>query len=124
MNPPVNINIYDHDQTSISLSSPSVEEQSQAAGVGSACLDQPTTNPEDEIIEIEPKLNDGILEPVFLDQRAYFVCPNCNFQGNTYVERVRGYCSCLCFLFCCDCFDDYQHSCPQCNTIMETYQIA
>ena len=65
-----------------------------------------------------------IPEPVLIDIPTFFVCPNCNYCGPTSVEKVRGSLAMLlcCSLCCGELFFDYQHSCPQCRTIIGTYE--
>ena len=62
---------------------------------------------------------------VFLDIPIYIVCPVCNFKGRTKVDRTIGCCSSLfcCFACCCTCCKDYQHSCPQCRTVLGSFQV-
>lgn len=65
-----------------------------------------------------------IPEPVLINTPTFFVCPNCNFCGATNVEKVRGSLAMMmcCSLCCGELFYDYQHSCPQCRTIIGTYE--
>lgn len=81
---------------------------------------QTTTEPVVEDVPCEP-----LPEIVFLDLPIYFVCPVCNYKGLTQVERARGCCSSIiyCFSICCKTCDDYQHNCPQCRTVLGSYQV-
>lgn len=94
--------------------------------------------PPTEMLPVPPipaqKQEDGevigaIPDTAFTDTPVFIVCPNCNFRGNTRVDRVRGCASFWgLFLFCCTLFNDtchdYQHSCPQCKAVMGTYQFV
>jgi hypothetical protein len=84
-------------------------------------------------VEEIPPVNDNFLDgPIpdtaFGDSPVFIVCPNCNYRGNTRVDRARGCVSFWCTYFycislCTECCDDYQHVCPQCKVVLETYQI-
>ena len=68
-----------------------------------------------------------IPDTALVDVPVFIVCPNCNYRGNTRVERVRGCAAFWCSFFCCislctDLCSDYQHVCPQCKVILRTYQ--
>lgn len=70
----------------------------------------------------------SIPDTALVDSPVFIVCPNCNYRGNTRVERVRGCTAFWCTLFCCfslctNMCNDYQHVCPQCKVVLGTYQI-
>lgn len=67
----------------------------------------------------------GNIEPVFMDVPTYFICPNCNFEGNTKVKRAKGPLFTFCFwspmCWMCEMCDDFEHSCPQCRVVLGSY---
>lgn len=71
------------------------------------------------------KLKGDIPDPAFLHLPTYFICPNCNFEGDTKVQRAKGSVF-TCFVWspvcwCCEMCDDYEHSCPQCRIVLGSY---
>lgn len=89
----------------------------------SAAMSAPLPNATDNFV-------DGpIPDTAFVETPVFIVCPNCNYRGNTRVDRARGCLSFWCYFCCCislcsECCDDYQHVCPQCKTILGTYQMV
>ena len=71
------------------------------------------------------KLKGDIPDPVFLDEPTYFICPNCNFEGSTKMQRARGGLFTCCFYFplcwLTECCYDYEHICPQCRVGLGSY---
>lgn len=91
-----------------------------------------STNEDEDISNIAPlteapvETDQGPLpDIIFLDQPIFIVCPACDYKGMSKVDRVRGCCSTLlcCLSFCCTCFNDYQHTCPQCRTVLGSYEV-
>ena len=88
------------------------------------------TDKEEEIVQTNPyikvvKTEGDIPDPAFLHIPTYFICPNCNFEGMTKVDRGKG--ACFTFFYwmpacwMCDWCDDYEHFCPQCRVALGSY---
>ena len=71
------------------------------------------------------KFEGAIPDPVFLDAPTYFVCPNCNFEGDTKVDRAKGplftFLFWMPFCWMCSVCDDWEHTCPQCRIVLGSY---